>query len=152
MEASVAPTKWAQVAAEKAAAAQQEAPIESKPSVADVENGGGGSSDSAVDDDGGGNGEDDLDDDKISSFVAAVPASQCEPPITEPQPTHGTAIESDHARGCHQCSARKTRAGAKLKLKKCSACMYARYCSEECQAADWREHKGACLAHCEAQQ
>jgi hypothetical protein len=28
--------------------------------------------------------------------------------------------------------------------------MYARYCSKECQAADWCEHKGACLAHCMA--
>ena len=138
----MAPAKWAQLAAEKAATAQQEALIESKPPVAN---------DDCADDNGGG-GEEDDDEGTTSSVVAAVHSSQCEPPIAVPQPTHGTAIEGDRARGCHQCFARKTCAGAKLKLKWCSACMCTRYCSEECQAADWREHKGACRVHCAAQQ
>jgi hypothetical protein len=152
MLASAAPVKWAQVAAEKAAAAQQDTLNESKPAVKDddgADDGGGG---------GGGGGGTDDDDNKdgdggTASSIVAVLVPQCEPSIAEPQPRHDTAIEGDdRARGCHQCSARKTCAGAKLKLKWCSACMCARYCSEECQAADWREHKGACRAHCAAQQ
>jgi hypothetical protein len=148
MFASSAPAKWVQVAAEKAATAQQKALVEGKPSVTDI--------DGAADDDGGdycAGDEDDENEDGdggTASSVDAVPVPQCEPPIAEPQPMH-TAIEGGRARGCHQCSARKTRAGAKLKLKWCSACMCARYCSEDCQAADWREHKGACRAHCAVQ-
>ena len=102
--------------------------------------------------DGGDDDDDDDESDTTSSVVTAVPASPCELPIAEPQPTHDAANEGERARRCHQCSARKTRAGAKLKLKWCSACMCARYCSEECQAADWREHKSACREHCAAQQ
>ena len=29
-------------------------------------------------------------------------------------------------------------------MKKCSACRLVRYCSEECQLADWKSHKGPC--------
>ena len=143
--ATAAPTKWAQVAAEKAAAAQ-EALIESKPSVTNDDGANDGGGDDNDDDD-----DEDDEDDTASSVVASVPASQCESPIADPQPTHDTDIDGGYARGCHQCSTRKTRAGAKLKLKWCSACMCARYCSEECQAADWREHKGVCHVHCAAQ-
>jgi hypothetical protein len=150
MDTSAAPTKWAQVAEEKAATAQQKALVEGKPSVTDI--------DGAADDDNGVNGAGNEDDDNedgdggTASSIGALPVPQCEPPIAVPQPTHDTAIEGGRAHGCHQCSARKTRAGAKLKLKWCSACMCARYCSEECQAADWQEHKGACRAHCAVQQ
>ena len=30
------------------------------------------------------------------------------------------------------------------KMKKCSVCKRVRYCSEECQLKDWKEHKKAC--------
>ena len=29
-------------------------------------------------------------------------------------------------------------------MKKCSACRLVRYCAEECQLKDWKEHKKAC--------
>lgn len=29
-------------------------------------------------------------------------------------------------------------------MKRCSVCKWARYCSVECQRADWKKHKGAC--------
>lgn len=32
----------------------------------------------------------------------------------------------------------------KLKLYYCGACRRVRYCSKECQAADWRDHKTNC--------
>ena len=30
------------------------------------------------------------------------------------------------------------------KMKACSVCRLIRYCSEECQQGDWKEHKEAC--------
>ena len=30
------------------------------------------------------------------------------------------------------------------KMKKCSVCRLVRYCSEECQQADWRKNKKVC--------
>ena len=30
------------------------------------------------------------------------------------------------------------------KMKKCSVCKLARYCTEECQLKDWKEHKKSC--------
>ena len=42
-----------------------------------------------------------------------------------------------------------TRADAKALFRalRCSICMVPRYCSAECQAADWRAgHKGVCRA------
>jgi len=33
---------------------------------------------------------------------------------------------------------------SKLKMYKCSKCLTARYCGEECQKAHWREHKKKC--------
>jgi len=30
------------------------------------------------------------------------------------------------------------------KMKKCSVCRLVRYCSQECQLEDWKEHKKSC--------
>jgi hypothetical protein len=152
MFACAAPAKWAQLAAEKAAAAQQQALSESKPAVTDDDGaddggGGGGGGGGGTDDDDKHDDDDDDDDGSIFSVVGALPAPQCELSIAEPQPTHAAAIEGDRARGCHQCSARKTRAGAKLKLKWCSACMCARYCSEECHVPRQMPRGGPVLPH-----
>ena len=58
------------------------------------------------------------------------------------------AAERSPRRCCIQCGARKAPGSAAL--KKCSACMHARYCGEACQHAHWREHKSACKQHARA--
>jgi ankyrin repeat protein len=47
---------------------------------------------------------------------------------------------------CECCGRTAAQAGV-LSLKTCSACNSARYCSPECSAAAWREHRAACKAH-----
>ena len=42
---------------------------------------------------------------------------------------------------CAKCSKIATE---RLPLKKCSACKTTRYCSQECQKADWKNHKSVC--------
>ena len=43
------------------------------------------------------------------------------------------------ARVCQNCGKE-----AGKSWKKCSICRLGRYCSEECQRADWKEHKKSC--------
>ncbi|GAQ90657.1 hypothetical protein KFL_006680060 [Klebsormidium nitens] len=42
---------------------------------------------------------------------------------------------------CDQCGALKSPG----ELKRCSRCKSARYCSAQCQRADWKEHRKTCL-------
>ncbi|KAH8117982.1 hypothetical protein DFH11DRAFT_1741037 [Phellopilus nigrolimitatus] len=51
---------------------------------------------------------------------------------------YGEAIH-DIKRSCEECGGRGSGP-----LKKCGACKKATYCSKECQAAAWREHKADC--------
>ena len=44
--------------------------------------------------------------------------------------------------GCQNCHMAKSKEGKSL--LKCSRCGIARYCSAECQRADWKEHKKVC--------
>ena len=44
--------------------------------------------------------------------------------------------------GCQHCHKEKSRDGRNL--LKCSRCGIAKYCSAECQRADWKEHKKVC--------
>lgn len=37
--------------------------------------------------------------------------------------------------------------GESVKLSSCASCHVARYCSRECQAADWPHHQTACASH-----
>jgi hypothetical protein len=48
--------------------------------------------------------------------------------------------------GCHYavCAAHEAENGPKFSL--CSRCMRVRYCSRECQKADWKAHKATCSA------
>jgi hypothetical protein len=41
---------------------------------------------------------------------------------------------------CEFCRKEET----KVKLFRCSRCKFVRYCSKECQTADWKKHKHAC--------
>jgi len=45
---------------------------------------------------------------------------------------------SDTKRECNYCKKGERR------MKKCSRCKLIRYCSRECQGADWIEHKSVC--------
>ncbi|KAJ7488135.1 hypothetical protein FB451DRAFT_732577 [Mycena latifolia] len=42
------------------------------------------------------------------------------------------------------CSGCRNKASKTAQLKQCSRCLIARYCSKECQAADWKTHKETC--------
>jgi hypothetical protein len=44
--------------------------------------------------------------------------------------------------GCRKCGSEKAANGGKL--LRCSACHDAKYCSSECQQADWKGHKRCC--------
>ncbi len=59
---------------------------------------------------------------------------------------HNTSAWGFNAAGTARCLA----CGAQRSLKKCSGCSDAPYCSKECAAADWPEHRPACvfLADC----
>ncbi|KAK4238360.1 hypothetical protein C8A03DRAFT_43874 [Achaetomium macrosporum] len=49
---------------------------------------------------------------------------------------------SDAQVGCHACGADKSKDGGTLRA--CARCHKAKYCSRECQRADWNAHKGQC--------
>jgi MYND finger len=50
---------------------------------------------------------------------------------------------------CKACGSdrRKGSSGASQALLMCTRCKLVRYCSKECQKADWKEHKAACVPH-----
>jgi len=43
-----------------------------------------------------------------------------------------------------KCDYCKKKADEVKKLKKCATCLKTRYCSQECQRADWKNHKNVC--------
>ena len=43
---------------------------------------------------------------------------------------------------CHICKVCRV---ARKHMKACSACKVARYCSRQCQHADWRRHRAECI-------
>jgi hypothetical protein len=49
------------------------------------------------------------------------------------------------AKACKTCGAYNMPTRPKVKLFRCSRCRDACYCSRECQAADWQNHKLGCL-------
>lgn len=49
---------------------------------------------------------------------------------------------STNIEGCRVCGAKKTAEGKAL--LKCGKCQDAKYCSVECQRADWKQHKHTC--------
>ena len=58
----------------------------------------------------------------------------------------GAEGEGGAVRSCDSCGA------VGVKLRVCSGCRQARYCSQECQARAWPAHRGACRAAQQAQQ
>ncbi|KAJ6557870.1 hypothetical protein B0H19DRAFT_1261457 [Mycena capillaripes] len=47
---------------------------------------------------------------------------------------------------CSVCKKKSNGSGANaVQLKKCTGCLITRYCSRECQVADWRTHKQTCV-------
>ncbi|KAJ7021972.1 hypothetical protein C8F04DRAFT_1139429 [Mycena alexandri] len=46
-----------------------------------------------------------------------------------------------HLDDCFRC---EKKASAETQLRKCSGCLIVRYCSKQCQLADWPTHKAAC--------
>lgn len=85
----------------------------------------------------------------ISKHVVRVAIS---PLFTNPstEPSHditGLAEENLSARssntGCANCKKAESPKDG-IKLQKCARCMTAKYCSVECQRADWGKHKKGC--------
>ena len=48
----------------------------------------------------------------------------------------------DGGRICWSCHAPEVES---VKLARCRGCKRARYCDEQCQAADWERHQGYCV-------
>jgi hypothetical protein len=48
--------------------------------------------------------------------------------------------------GVQHCAGCGAKESAEKRLKKCTACALVRYCSRDCQKADWRFHKALCKA------
>jgi MYND finger len=73
----------------------------------------------------------------IASLITAAGPQQ---PRQQPLQVEDAAAPSagrSAGRACARC-------GRGDNLKKCRRCMAVRYCSKECQTADWAAHKGAC--------
>jgi hypothetical protein len=47
---------------------------------------------------------------------------------------------------CHTCRKTSLPEGPRVKLRRCTLCRSACYCSKECQKMDWRRHKPQCLS------
>ena len=61
---------------------------------------------------------------------------------TAASPRDSTAGPAEQPRKrCANCGATS---GGGVKLKKCGGCRRVRYCSAECQAAQWYQHKLVC--------
>lgn len=54
----------------------------------------------------------------------------------------GVKSRPPSGQGCATCGKTERKDGAKL--LNCARCMKVKYCSRECQRADWKTHKGAC--------
>ena len=61
---------------------------------------------------------------------------------TAASPLDSTAGPAEQPRNC--CSNCGATSGDGVKLKKCGGCRRVRYCSAECQAAQWEQHKLVC--------
>lgn len=46
-----------------------------------------------------------------------------------------------------ECCDRCKKAKSPKEFKRCSRCKVGRYCSQECQTADWKDHKVFCVSH-----
>ncbi|KAF2034802.1 hypothetical protein EK21DRAFT_55723 [Setomelanomma holmii] len=82
----------------------------------------------------------------ISQNTAELKSTSTAPAHTEVQHDRNATPHLDNLGAkkelCFMCGARSTREGAKL--LKCGGCQIARYCSQECQVKDWKEHKHIC--------
>lgn len=67
---------------------------------------------------------------------AGTPPVLVKPANLEEAPT-ATSVPT-HCASCGKCK------GGDAKLKMCSACRSVGYCSQKCQAADWKSHKATC--------
>ena len=56
--------------------------------------------------------------------------------------TRGMLLSIAGALRCRFCQARDC-----VSLRACGGCKLARYCSRECQLADWSEHREVCQPH-----
>ena len=57
--------------------------------------------------------------------------------------------KTDHRKLCWSCHAPKEEG---RQLRRCRGCRRARYCDQECQAADWERHSGYCVEKQEKKQ
>ena len=81
----------------------------------------------------------------VAAAVLAMPPGAAGPPRLA-----GLLSEPCARRGCARREApgalAASLAGAPAVFKRCSRCRAARYCSEDCQKADWPAHKRWCFA------
>jgi hypothetical protein len=56
--------------------------------------------------------------------------------------TNGSGGAAAAGKSCAKCGAERRPDGGKLRV--CTGCLRAHYCSSECQKGHWREHKAVC--------
>ncbi|RMZ67763.1 MYND finger [Pyrenophora seminiperda CCB06] len=79
---------------------------------------------------------------KVSKYFVRAAVSLCfQTPFSEPLFDFGQLRKSH---GCQACGKEKTNGGGAL--LSCAKCHTAKYCSADCQRADWKSHKRNCRA------
>jgi hypothetical protein len=53
-------------------------------------------------------------------------------------------VKKDGVDGCQNCGKEAAKEGGALKA--CAKCQKVKYCGRDCQRADWKRHKGECVA------
>lgn len=75
----------------------------------------------------------------VDSIAAAAPAAGAAPELTRAPGAGG----ADGRKRCATCGKRHGEAGV-ARLRLCAGCKVVRYCSTDCQLADWPRHEPAC--------